>query len=141
MVVSPRNDPTPVLQVLEQFREGWEQRDAATVLACFAQDSSVTVIGTDEGELWTGYKSLVEPFHAMVSAFSEPRYRWQDNEPKVTIHGDTAWVARRLVAQFTASGEPRELKMRSTYVFVRNEGRWQIHQAHFSVAAAVTTSY
>jgi uncharacterized protein (TIGR02246 family) len=128
------SDEDAVLAVLDQFRRGWEALDADAVLACFARDPQVVVIGTDEGEYWRGFDALVAPFRTMAGAFTDPVYRWVES-PHIQVAGDLAWADGRLDTSLTADGERLAVSMRTSWV-LRRGARWEIVQAHFSVAPA-----
>lgn len=128
------SDEDGVLAVLERFRRGWEALDADAVLDCFADDPGIVVIGTDEGEYWRGFDALVEPFRTMVGAFSDPVYRW-DGSPQIQVDGDIAWADGRLDTSLTADGRRLAVMMRASWV-LRHAARWEIVQAHFSIAPA-----
>jgi len=122
-----------VLAVLERFRLGWEARDADAVLACFARDPEIVVIGTDANEWWLGYDALVEPFRTMVGTFTDLDYRWKA-QPHVVVDGSIAWADAVLETQLTAAaGERLAVTMRTSWV-LRRAKRWEVVQAHFSVA-------
>jgi ketosteroid isomerase-like protein len=123
-----------VLAVLDRFRLGWEALDAEAVLACFAEDPQIVVIGTDENEYWRGFDALVEPFRTMTSAFADPVYRWVE-PPRIHVHGDVAWADARLDTSLTSDGQRLAVLMRTSWVLRRN-AVWEIVQAHFSVAPA-----
>lgn len=123
-----------VQAVLDRFRLGWESLDAEAVLACFADDPQIVVIGTDEDEYWRGFDALVEPFRSMTGAFTDPVYRWVE-PPRIHVHGDVAWADARLDTSLTSGGQRLAVLMRTSWVLRRNEG-WEIVQAHFSVAPA-----
>jgi ketosteroid isomerase-like protein len=128
------SDTEAVLAVLDRFRVGWEALDADTVLDCFAKDPDIVVIGTDEDEYWRGFDALIEPFRMMVGAFSDPVYRW-DGSAQIHVEGDIAWADGRLDTSLTTDGERLAVSMRTSWV-LRRGARWEIVQAHFSVAAA-----
>lgn len=128
------SDEDAVLAVLDQFRHGWETLDAEAVLACFARDPQIVVIGTDEGEYWRGFDALVEPFRTMVGAFSDPVYRW-GGPPHIHVDGNIAWADGRLDTSLTAARERLAVSMRTSWV-LRRDARWEIVQADFSVAPA-----
>jgi ketosteroid isomerase-like protein len=123
-----------VLAVLDRFRAGWEALDADAVLGCFAKDSEIVVIGTDEDEYWRGFDALVEPFRSMAGAFTDPVYRWA-SPPGIHVAGDVAWADGRLDTSLAAAGERLAASMRTSWV-LRRGARWEIVQAHFSVAPA-----
>ena len=123
-----------VLAVLDRFRRGWETLDADAVLGCFADDPQITVIGTDEDEYWRGFDALAEPFRSMVGAFTDPVYDWVE-PPHIQVAGDVAWADGRLDTSLTANGERLAVRMRTSWV-LRRGAKWEIVQAHFSVAPA-----
>jgi ketosteroid isomerase-like protein len=126
-------EASAILEVLERFRLGWEALDAKAVLACFAPDPEIVVIGTDANEHWRGYDALVEPFRTMVGTFTDPDYRWQV-PPHILFEGSVGWADAVLDTQLTAAGGERlSVTMRTTWVLRRAE-RWEVVQAHFSVA-------
>jgi ketosteroid isomerase-like protein len=127
------NQAGAVLAVLERFRLGWQTLDADAVLDCFAQDPEIVVIGTDQDEWWQGYKALVKPFHTMVDTFSDLDYRWKA-PPHIVVSGTVAWADAVLDTKLTAAGgEHLAVTMRTSWV-LRHVGRWEVVQAHFSVA-------
>lgn len=126
------SDASAVLAVLDRFRAGWEALDAEMVLDCFAKDPTIVVIGTDAGEYWRGFDALVDPFRAMVGAFTDPVYRWIDS-PHIEVHGDVAWADALLETALTADGVRMLVAMRTSWV-LRQRERWEVVHAHFSVA-------
>jgi uncharacterized protein (TIGR02246 family) len=129
------NDSNDVLAVLDRFRAGWEQGDAAGVLSCFARNPETVVIGTDSGEYWSGFDALVEPFQTMTDAFADLQYRWVD-VPHITVKDDVAWADAVLDTRLTAAdGERLNVTMRTSWV-LRRAPEWEVVQAHFSVAPA-----
>lgn len=131
MVVS---EEVAVLAVLDRFRLGWEALDAEAVLACFANDGQIVVIGTDADEYWRGFDALVEPFRKMTGSFTDPVYRWVE-PPSIHVEGDVAWADARLDTSLTSDGQLLAVQMRTSWVLRRRSG-WEIVQAHFSVAPA-----
>jgi len=129
MVVS---EEAGVLAVLDRFRMGWETLDAGVVLDCFAADPQLTVIGTDEDEYWRGFVALIKPFRSMVGTFTDPVYQWAE-PPHIQVAGDLAWADGRLDTSLTSGGQRLAVQMRTSWV-LRRRGRWEIVQAHFSVA-------
>lgn len=122
-----------MLAVLDRFRAGWEALDADAVLHCFAADPQLTLIGTDEDEYWRGFVALIKPFRDMMGAFSDPVYRWVE-PPHIRVQGDLAWADGRLDTNLTDDGQRLAVQMRTTWV-LRRRVRWEIVQAHFSVAS------
>jgi ketosteroid isomerase-like protein len=53
--------------------------------------------------------------------------------PHIQVEGDLAWADARLDTSLTADGQRVEARMRTSWV-LRRAARWEIVQAHFSVA-------
>jgi uncharacterized protein (TIGR02246 family) len=135
-------DRRAVAALLERFRDAWARLDPEAALACFDTDPGTIVIGTDAGEFWHSYEQLIEPFHAMTTAFERAEYAYGPGDPTVEIAGDTAWAAGMLHGAFETADGRIELPMRMTAVMrKRPEGSWIIRQAHFSVASAEPVDY
>lgn len=125
-----------VAAVLERFRRGWEEHDIEGVLSCFAEADDTVVIGTDAGEYWRGYRSLVEPFRAMGSSFEEARYTWLEG-PVIGADGTLAWADGVLETVLRVGGERVAARLRTTWLLRRGNDEWRVTQAHFSVAPDV----
>lgn len=122
-----------ILEVIERFRTGWETGSAERVLSTVAQKDDMVMYGTDLAERWIGYDSMVEPTHAMVDAFENPRYTWGEGEPMVWVRGDTGWACGDLTIHMDTGGKKVIVRMRSTFVVVRENGNWKIAHSHFSI--------
>lgn len=53
------------------------------------------------------------------------------DEVKIRTYGEAAIVVGRLTQQATYQGNPINVQMRTTLVFVRQDGHWQLAGLHF----------
>jgi ketosteroid isomerase-like protein len=70
----------------------------------------------------------------MTEVFRDAVYRWVE-PPRIHVHGDVAWADARLDTGVTSAGQRLGVLMRTSWV-LRRQARWEIVQAHFSVAPA-----
>lgn len=132
-LLTDRRGEDEIREVLERFCTGWEKSDADQVLGTIAQRADMMMYGTDLVERWLGYDSFVEPTRAMVRAFANLVYRWNQGEPRIWVRGDAGWACGDLVVTLDVGGKTQTSVMRSTFVLAREDNEWKIAHAHFSI--------
>ena len=122
-----------VMAVMKQYNEAYAKRDMDAVLALFAPDPDVVIIGTGEDEKRVGLAELrtqLERDFAQSEAASI-EFSWHS----VSQAGSVAWVAADCVVRAEVSGQEISLLARVTFVLEQREGRWLIVQSHASLPA------
>jgi ketosteroid isomerase-like protein len=120
-----------VLAVLEQYKQAIEQRDMERLLALFAPDPDIVVIGTGAGEHRVGLADLrgqIDPDRSQPEATSS---EW--GRPSVSADGSVAWVAVNVVVHTRVAGQEVSLPLRSPAVLERRGADWLVMKAHLSV--------
>lgn len=115
-------------QLLDSLRD----RDLDGVLDCFDLGPDVYVY--PEGPRWTtrGGDRIRLGWQGYFKAPIRLRgWSWAEG-PEVHQSGDLALVAGVVDCQFECAGQPRELKMRMTWVQRRTDGVWRILHEHGS---------
>jgi len=133
MKADPKTEAT-VMNVVNQFTEAFAKRDLDAMLALYAPDPDVVVIGTGGDEKRIGLaeiKALVERDFAQFEDASL-KIGWHS----VSAAGSVAWVAADAIVRANTSGREIGLQARLTVVLERREDRWLIVQFHGSVPAA-----
>jgi len=109
--------------------QNWEK-----LQACFAHDESLTYIGTDDVEIWLGWKkaepflrSQIESFERVVATRSPLVFR-------ETIDKDAVLFAEEAEMTITSYGKPHYAKIRLSGVIEKRTDGWAITQFHRSVA-------
>jgi uncharacterized protein (TIGR02246 family) len=111
-----------VLAALDEFNDAWRSRDLEALLAQFAAEADVLLLGSEQGEVARGpveLRRLLEHF------FAEPityEWRWQSRE--VFGSGTLAWLAAESAIVETGPDGEATLPYRITGVLERRGARW-----------------
>ncbi|MFC1904453.1 nuclear transport factor 2 family protein [Chloroflexota bacterium] len=124
-----------VMAVMNRYNEAYAKQDVDGIMALFAPDPDMVVIGTGEDEKRIGPAELrtqLERDFAQSEAISI-EFIWHS----VSRADSVALVAADCVAQAKMTdGQEMSLPLRATFVLEQREGRWLIIHAHASQAAA-----
>jgi ketosteroid isomerase-like protein len=105
----------------------YERGDAAFIERTTSKQHGLIVIGTDANEYARDYEPVALAVHHEID--SAPQWRVRIGEIHAYEHGDVGW------ADGTGSleGEGQSVEVRSTSVFLREEGEWRTVQSHSSI--------
>lgn len=124
-----------VMAVMNQYNEAYARRDVDGILALFAPDPDVVIIGTGQDEKRMGLAEIraqLERDFAQSEAASI-EFGWHS----VSRAGSVAWVAADCVAQVKMQdGQEMSLQARATFVLEQRAGKWLIVQSHGSLPTA-----
>jgi len=122
------------IAALNKFTEAYAKRDMAGLLALFAPDPDVVLIGTGVDEKRTGLqeiKAQVERDWSQAEAAS-----FELSECSVSAAGPVAWVVADSIANVKIGGNEISLTGRFTAVLEKRGDSWLIMQSHGSMPAA-----
>ena len=108
-------------KLLEDVSSG----NRAGIIALFADDPGVILVGTAPDELMQGREEII----AVVSDATARGFRLVPGLPLGYESGDTGWVVDR--SHFSLNG--LEVADRMTAVFTRTQDRWRLVHLHHSV--------
>jgi len=121
-------------EVLETVREMWKaygRLDADGVLACYAPDPDVVVIGSGADEVYVGpkqaKKGLARDFAQALSV------KVKLSKARISTAGKVAWLVANCLFTAHVSGCDVDMAGRLTAVFEKRKGRWLIMQSHFAM--------
>ena len=120
-----------LMATLEQFKQAYEQRDMEHLLALFASDPDVILIGTGADEKCVGLAEIqmqAERDWAQSVALSL-EWGWSS----VSAAGSVAWVAADGVGYVKVEGQEMHLPLRVTAVLEHRGAKWLWMQAHVSM--------
>jgi ketosteroid isomerase-like protein len=120
-----------VMAVLDQFNDAFRHRDMERLLALFAPDPDVVLIGTGADEKRVGVAEIQAQTERDWSQ-SEALF-WEWGWTSVSAAGSVAWVAVDAVGHVKVAGQELHLPMRVTAVLEHRGAHWLFLQAHASL--------
>lgn len=120
-----------VLATLEEFKQAYEQRDSGRLVALFAPDPDVVLLGTGADEKRVGLAAIraqAERDWAQSEAFTVD-WTWTS----VSAAGSVAWVTLDAIGHVTAGGQAMDLPLRVSVVLERRGPAWLWMQVHTSL--------
>jgi ketosteroid isomerase-like protein len=120
-----------LMATLEQFKQAYEQRDMEHLLALWAPDPDVVLIGTGADEKRVGLAEIqmqAERDWAQSVALSL-EWGWSS----VSAAGSVAWVTADAVGSAKVGGQEMHLPLRVTAVLEHRGAKWLWMQAHISM--------
>jgi uncharacterized protein (TIGR02246 family) len=125
---------TAVMNVVNQFAEAFAKRDLNAMLALYAPDPDVVVIGTGGDEKRIGLAEIKALFERDFAQFRDASLKivWHS----VSAAGPVAWVAADAIVRADTGNREIDLQVRLTFVLEQRGDRWLIAQFHGSAPAA-----
>ncbi|MGI0080827.1 MAG: nuclear transport factor 2 family protein [Nitrososphaerales archaeon] len=110
-----------VNSMLKQFSNAASQRDAEGMLALFAPDPDIVMLGS-EGE---SAMNRGEFARFLKRVFSRPMtYSWKWKRKVISTRGQVAWVTAQGFVITRRNGRSSSRQYRLTAVFERRKGKW-----------------
>lgn len=113
-----------LIQLKHDIGRAYVKRDAAALERLYADDYTVT---NGAGETTTKVQEI-ERMRTGNTVYEATTY----DDVKVRVYGDTAIVAGRGTVKGRGASGAFHTEYRSTNVFVKRNGRWQVVAAHLS---------
>ena len=132
MKADPKTEAA-VMTVMNQSIEAFAKRDLDALLALYAPDPDLVVIGTGGDEKRVGLAEVKALFERDFAQFENAflRFGWHT----VSAAGSVAWVSADLILRANTGGREIKLQVRLTNVLERQGDRWIIVQEHASLPA------
>jgi len=132
-----RADPNieaAVVNVVKQSLEAFTKRDLDVILAFFAPDPDVIVIGTGGDEKGVGLAEIRKILERAFAQFEEASFKFGWHS--VSAAGSVALLAADVILYVKTSDRQITEQVRLTVVLEQRGNRWLIMQWHDSLPAA-----
>ena len=129
-----RADPkteSEVMSAVKQCFEAFAMKDLDAMMAFFAPDPDVVVIGTGGDERGVGFAEVKAIFERAFSQFDEASFDFGWHY--VSVAGPLALLATDIALRVKASDREVSQQIRLTGVLEKRGDRWLILQSHDSV--------
>jgi ketosteroid isomerase-like protein len=134
----PRSNEQEVLAQEEQLTQATRRLDIEALDAIYAEDimfTGVTGVICDKAGLMDearrGVAQRADPAGRNVVA------KYDKEDIRLVVHGDTGVTSFRFVVTIEAEGKEVKHGYRTTNVWVKGGGRWQVVAAHTAALAAI----
>lgn len=121
-------------EVLETVRGMWKaygRLDADGVLACYAPDPDIVVLGSGADEVYVGPKQAKKGLKRDFSQVLGVKVKL--SKVRISAAGKVAWLAADCLFTAHVSGCDIDMAGRLTAVLENRKRRWLIMQSHFAM--------
>jgi hypothetical protein len=122
------NPSTEVRDAVLRLYESMGTGDVDTVKRLVSGENGTLVIGSDPAEWWAGHDAIIEAFKAQLQASGTRTIKPGDLH--AFVEGTVGWAAGRRTMRMTSG---KEITIRETFLFHREDGEWKLVQFHVSV--------
>jgi hypothetical protein len=126
-----------VMEVLDNFVKAHEQKDLELLLDCFSDKPDITIIGTDEKELWVDRASMGEAQKQAYETFEVISLSVRDKIVKLCHTGSNAYFYMKVNWRIESEGKESYFEgVRTTGVLEKHNNKWSFVQLHTSLPVA-----
>jgi uncharacterized protein (TIGR02246 family) len=131
----PATDPVKeeVKAVLNQHDEAMDKQDTKALLALYADDPTIAMMGTGPGEFWKGKAEVETAYKEFLKDFKAGSLKHACPDTSGGHYGDVAWlVASCNMQDITPEGKAREYALNVSAVLKKEKDGWKFQTLHFS---------
>jgi|SRR3972149_11206555 len=121
-------------QVLDDFVRAHEEKNLDLLLSCFSDKPDITILGTDEDELWVDKVSMGEAQKREYGTFDKITLSVRDKILKINRSGESAWFYMKVNWYVESKGTKSTFDgVRTSGVLEKEDNNWKIVQLHTSL--------
>jgi hypothetical protein len=118
-----------VKEAVLRLYDGMATGDPSAVERIFSRESGVLAIGSDPAEWWAGHDVIARAFGEQIRETGARRI--VPGELSAYAEGSVGWAVDRRTIRLPSG---KELVVRETTVWRREDGEWKLVQFHASIA-------
>ena len=119
--------------VLNQHHEALNKHDLKALMALYADNPNVALMGTGPGEFWKGKAAIEETYKHFFETFKAGSLKHQCPEATGGEDDDDAWLmASCTMKDSDPSGQAREFEMNVSAVLKKEKAGWRVQALHTS---------
>jgi ketosteroid isomerase-like protein len=116
--------------VLKAHDEALNAHDVDAVLATYAAEDDIVLMGTGPGEFWEGHDALAETYKRFMQDFDtgtmSANCPWKDGH----VEGDSGWFVGSCVFNDALGNSTREYVLNVSAFLRKENGQWKLHVLH-----------
>lgn len=119
--------------VLNQHHEALNKQDLNALMALYADNPNVALMGTGSGEFWKGKAAIEETYKHFFETFKAGSLSHQCPEATGGEEGNDAWLMASCVMKDSdPSGQAREFELNVSAVLKKEKAGWRVQALHTS---------
>jgi ketosteroid isomerase-like protein len=123
--------------VLRQHHEALNKQDIKALLALYADNPNVVLMGTGPGEFWKGKAAVEDTYRHFFQTFKVGSLTHECPDTAGGESGNTAWlVASCRMKELNPAGQPHEFWLNVSAVLKKEKDGWRYQTLHFSNLAS-----
>lgn len=124
---------TEILETLDRYSATYAHHDLDGILALFAPDPDIVLLGTGADEKRIGFDEVRQQFERNFNETEASTITWGWRH--VSVVGNMAWVAADAAIAVRVAGKDVHFPIRMTIVLEHRDGTWLWVHRHASVPA------
>ena len=119
--------------VLRQHHDALNKQDLKALIALYADNPNVALMGTGPGEFWKGKAAIEETYKHFFETFKAGSLTHDCSEATGGEEGNDAWLmASCVMKDKDPSGEAREFELNVSAVLKKEKAGWRVQALHTS---------
>ena len=119
--------------VLRQHHDALNKQDLKALMALYADNPNVALMGTGPGEFWKGKTAIEETYKHFFETFKAGSLSHECPEATGGEEGNDAWLmASCTMKDRDPSGEAREFELNVSAVLKKEKAGWRVQALHTS---------
>ena len=119
--------------VLRQHHDALNKQDLKALMALYADNPNVALMGTGPGEFWKGKAAIEETYKHFFETFKAGSLTHDCPEATGGEEGNDAWLmASCVMKDQDPSGEAREFELNVSAVLKKEKAGWRVQALHTS---------
>ncbi len=121
-----------LMDMLGKHDQALSEQDLATVMATYAPQGSIVLMGTGPGERWVGKEEIEDAYMHFFQDFDPGSLSTECTWNSMDARGNIAWAM--VMCHFTdfLRNQKREYAINISAVLEKLEGQWYFRTFHFS---------
>jgi uncharacterized protein (TIGR02246 family) len=123
---------TEVQGVLQQHDQALNEQNLDAVMATYASDPKIVLMGTGPGEFWVGKQEIADTYKHFFEDFKKGSLKHECPWKLGGYQGDVAWLTASCQMRDIRQDKPNEYVANISAVMRKQDGAWRFQTLHFS---------
>jgi uncharacterized protein (TIGR02246 family) len=121
-----------IMDMLRRHDQALSEQDLATVMATYAPEGTIVLMGTGPGERWVGKEEIEDAYMHFFQDFDPGSLRTECTWHSLDTQGTISWLM--IMCHFTdyLKNQKRDYALNISAVLEKQEDQWYFRTFHFS---------